>query len=156
MSGLIARLLNLTRGRSAKRQCGALCWRDIGGEVTILLITSRASRQWIIPKGWPMIGKTLAQAAAQEAWEEAGVQGIVANESVGVFHYFKRKSGTPATRIAVTVFPLHVTEEHDAFPELGQREKRWLNPAEAARIVSNDSLATLLGAFTPVRPPSNN
>ena len=61
-----------------KLQTGALPWRRAkGDQLEILLVTGRLSGRWIVPKGWPMRGKTMAKAAAQEAYEEAGVRGKV-------------------------------------------------------------------------------
>lgn len=137
---------DLIRQRSPARQCGALCWRETDGVVEILLITSRMNKQWIIPKGWPMQGKTLAQAAAEEAWEEAGVRGAVQEQTAGSYRYLKRRGGKEIA-VDVAVFPLEVLEEHEAFREQGQRDKRWLQPTAAAELVTNDTLAALIAAF---------
>ncbi|MDH2329110.1 NUDIX hydrolase [Cereibacter sp. SYSU M97828] len=148
MFSFVRHAVDVVCRRSTARQCGALCWRETDGVVEILLITSRANKEWIIPKGWPMPGKTLAQAAAEEAWEEAGIRGVVEDQAVGSYRYIKRRGGKEIA-IDVTVFPLEVAEEHDAFREQGQREKCWLSPIAAAEIAANDTLAALLAAFHP-------
>ncbi|MDB6454813.1 NUDIX hydrolase [Falsirhodobacter sp. 20TX0035] len=145
--GFLTRRLVSKQKRGLPSQCGALCWREVGGRKEVLLITSRESGRWIIPKGWPMKGKTLAEAAAQEAWEEAGVRGVVHSTSVGRFRYVKRPRSLAATEVEVTVFPLHVHEEHDDFPERGEREKMWVAPRDAAQLVDNPSLRALLASF---------
>ncbi|MEN9850080.1 MAG: hypothetical protein RL128_243, partial [Pseudomonadota bacterium] len=63
----------------ARTQYGALCWRMHRGKVEVLLITSRDTGRWVIPKGWPIDGLAPAQTAAREAWEEAGVEGDIAD-----------------------------------------------------------------------------
>ena len=69
--------------RPERHQVAALCWRmGQGGAVEILLVTSRDTGRWVIPKGWPMDGKSASAAAAREAWEEAGVKGTVRPESI--------------------------------------------------------------------------
>ena len=72
-------------------QTGALPWRISGKTIEILLVTGRRSGQWTIPKGWPMPGKTLAEAAAQEAFEEAGVEGTVDPVPIGSFRHVKQQ-----------------------------------------------------------------
>ncbi len=96
----------------------------------VLLITSLRTRRWILPKGWPVLGLSLAESAAREALEEAGVVGDVATESVGRYRYVKeKKSGT--TPCVVEVFPLKVTKQRRTCPKKGTREMVWL-PAEQA------------------------
>jgi len=134
------------RKPKALSQTGALCWRETDGRKEILLITSRASGRWIIPKGWPMEGKTLAEAAAQEAWEEAGVRGTTSPLPVGSYRYSKRAGQGSAVEIDVTVFSLQVLQEQDDYPERGQREKIWAPAEDAAGLVSNSSLCALIRA----------
>ena len=129
-------------------QYGALPWRRGEGGIEILLITTRTTRRWIIPKGWPMDGKAPHEAAAQEAWEEAGVRGETGAEAVGAFHYDKARTDGSAKRIRVDVFPLAVTDEAAAWPEAAQRERRWFGQTEAAAIASEPELGPLLAAFT--------
>ena len=82
---------------SARTQFAALCWRRRKGKVQVLLITSRRRKRWIVPKGWPMDGKTPAHCALIEAWEEAGVIGIASDYSIGVYAYEKLREGEDAT-----------------------------------------------------------
>lgn len=135
------------QNRNVHAQCGALCWRETDGRREVLLITSREAGRWIIPKGWPMDGKTLAEAAAQEAWEEAGIRGTATPVSIGRYHYVKRPGSASAAEVEVTVFPLKVLHEDDDFPEQGQRDKMWLPPKEAAKVVDNPSLRKLIASF---------
>lgn len=133
--------------RSETRQVAALPWR-VGEEGRqILMITSRETRRWVIPKGGRMAGKTDPQAAAIEAMEEAGVQGRIADSPVGVFRYAKRlKSGLDRPCV-VAVYPLRVVIQLGDWPEAHQRERRWMTPDEAAASVDEPDLARLIAAF---------
>jgi 8-oxo-dGTP pyrophosphatase MutT (NUDIX family) len=134
-------------------QFAALAWRrGVDGQVKVLLITSRETRRWVIPKGWPMVDRTPEQAAAQEAYEEAGVVGEAEAEAVGVYSYGKRLRDGIVQPVEVKVFPMEVFVERLAFPEQGQRDKRWLDPAEAAELVDEPKLQGIIRGF---RPPKN-
>lgn len=136
--------------REPRAQFAALPWRrTAGGEVEVLLITSRETHRWVIPKGWPIKGKSSAKSAAQEAFEEAGVQGKIGKRPFGGYAYDKRLKNGRLQRVRVAVFPLHVDNEADIYLELGQREKLWLPPAEAARRVDEPELMVLLATFHP-------
>ena len=131
-------------------QFAALPWRRLGdGSVKVLLITSRETRRWVIPKGWPMAGLSPVQAAAQEAYEEAGVVGDHSLQPIGAYSYDKRLPRRVAQPVKVLVFPMEVLVEQLAFPEHGQRDKLWTSPAEAAERVDEPELKALIGAFKP-------
>jgi 8-oxo-dGTP pyrophosphatase MutT (NUDIX family) len=134
-------------------QYAALPWRRTAdGEVCVLLITSRETRRWVIPKGWPMKGRTPAEAAAQEAFEEAGVTGRTDAQPLGAYDYGKRLRQGLVQDVRVLVFALEVTAEQPAWPEQAQREKLWTSPAEAALLVEEPDLQALLRGFA--APPA--
>jgi 8-oxo-dGTP pyrophosphatase MutT (NUDIX family) len=136
--------------REPRAQFAALPWRRGGeGHVEVLLITSRETRRWVIPKGWPIKGKSSAKSAAREAFEEAGVRGKVDKSPVGAYAYDKRLKNDRIQRVRVTVFALEVVEEAEVFPEVAQREKLWTPLTEAARLVDEPELMVLLATFTP-------
>jgi len=81
--------LHGARKGEVRSQFAALCYRIKRGKVQVLLVTSRGSKRWIVPKGWPMEGKTPAASAKQEAWEEAGVYGRSVGSCLGVYSYAK-------------------------------------------------------------------
>jgi len=130
-------------------QYGALPWRMDGGALRILLITTRTTRRWIIPKGWPMEDRAPHEAAAQEAWEEAGVRGQAGEASVGAFHYDKIKKSGAAKAVRVDVFALAVNEELPDWPEAHERQRRWFSPAEAADAVVEPELSALIAGWSP-------
>ena len=132
----------------ARRQYGAVCWRMRGEKVEVLLITSRYTGRWVIPKGWPMGKRSPAQAAAQEAWEEAGVQGEIAETRLGGFDYQKFINPKRTLTCHVDVFALRVTKLVDKFPERKQRRRKWFAAEKAAGKVMEPELRNLL-AYLP-------
>ena len=136
-----------TLRKDSRRQFAALPWRHGEDGLEILLITSRETRRWVIPKGWPMKDKQPHQAAAQEAFEEAGVEGDITIQPLGAFRYFKRLKNDRMQLCVVDVFPLEVGEMLDLWPEQHQRQRDWKTPAEAAAAVDEPELTALIQAF---------
>ena len=130
------------------RQYGAIPYRVATDGVRVLLITSRETRRWVIPKGNPMKGCKPHKAAAVEAFEEAGVKGKIEREPLGSFGYDK-VVGRKSVPCVVNVFPLLVREELDAWPEAGPRERTWVDCSAAAGMVREPELAELLRSFEP-------
>src|SRR5690606_26639954 len=118
-----------------RTQYAALPFRMTDDGLLVLLITSRETRRWVIPKGWPEKGLLPHELAAREAYEEAGIVGRVAESPVGSFHYDKQLSVKKAVPCVVDVYPLEVEKLLDEWPEKGQRERRWMSPAQAAMLV---------------------
>ena len=133
--------------REPRTQYAALPWRKGDDGVQILLITSRESRRWVIPKGWPMRDKEPGPCAAQEAFEEAGVVGPTKRKSLGVYHYDKRLRSGRLQHVRVMVYPLEVREERDIWPEMAERDRNWTTPADAASLVDEPELKALLAKF---------
>ncbi|CAL8972618.1 hypothetical protein RHODGE_RHODGE_00307 [Rhodoplanes serenus] len=126
--------------------------RNEDGEIEVMLVTSRETRRWIVPKGWPIRGAKPHLSAAREALEEAGVVGETGPEPIGSYRYDKRlKNGTTA-RCLVEVFPLAVTGQRKRWREKGQREIRWFPLPEAARAVEETGLRRLLRQFDQLVP----
>ena len=130
----------------AKRvQYGALPYRLNGRSRTeVMLVTSRETRRWIIPKGWPQTGRAPHNSAAREAFEEAGVIGAVGRRSVGSFPYQKRLKNGVVVACEVHVFPLKVTRQSRQWPEKAQRKVKWLSVKEAAKVVEEPMLSRII------------
>ncbi len=91
-----------------------------------------------------MPGKTFAEAAEQEAWEEAGVKGVIHPVPVGSYHYSKPEL---AMELEVVVFALKSTKAAAKFPECKQRRRTWLSLEKAAGLVAEPDLAALIANF---------
>jgi 8-oxo-dGTP pyrophosphatase MutT (NUDIX family) len=134
---------------SPQIQYAALPYRPgCDGAVEILLVTSRDTRRWVVPKGWPMRGCKGHQTAAREAFEEAGLLGKTEKRSIGAYPYAKRLPDGSAVPCSVQLFPLRVKKQRDRWPEDDERERRWFALADAARAVDEPELASLIQAFT--------
>ncbi|MCW6506888.1 NUDIX hydrolase [Lichenifustis flavocetrariae] len=113
------------------------------GGVRVMLITSRETKQWVIPKGWPMKGLKDWEAAAIEARQEAGLVGKVKRKPLGSYSYFKRFPDR-FELVQVTVYPLWVQRELDDWAERCERQSFWLAPRIAADLVQETDLAELI------------
>jgi 8-oxo-dGTP pyrophosphatase MutT (NUDIX family) len=126
-------------------QYAALPFRQRADGITeVLLITSRSTRRWIIPKGWPIDGATPAGTARQEALEEAGLVGRIGHRSLGSFRYRKRLRHGQAVTCEVHVFPLNVKRQRRHWREKHQRKTRWFSMDAAAAAVREPDLRRLI------------
>jgi 8-oxo-dGTP pyrophosphatase MutT (NUDIX family) len=144
-----------------RQQYGALCFRrgnaghdnknpaSKSSEIEILVVTTRDSGRWIIPKGWPMKKKKPHEAAAIEAWEEAGVRGTVSKHPIGRYTYLKELDDGDVAPCIVDIFQIEVEAAQSEFREVGQRVLDWVSPDEAARRVRELELKSLLVDFRP-------
>ncbi|MEI4234358.1 NUDIX hydrolase [Roseovarius sp. D22-M7] len=129
-------------------QVGALCWRKRRGQTEVLLVTSRESGRWVVPKGWPMEGRSAAGAAMQEAWEEAGVRVDPAEASpAGQFDYIKRLKDGRKLRLTVHLYRVRLRKSdlHAKFPEAKERKRTWMTARKAASKVEEPGLRKILG-----------
>jgi 8-oxo-dGTP pyrophosphatase MutT (NUDIX family) len=124
------------------RQAGAIPVSD--GKVCV--VSSRSGKRWVVPKGCLEPGKTAGEIALQEAWEEAGLVGLLLPEPLG--SYFYEKAGLTCH---VTVFLLRVTEAAADWPERQMRERRWLSFPQAQLHVEDAGLRELIRAAAPAR-----
>jgi 8-oxo-dGTP pyrophosphatase MutT (NUDIX family) len=130
-----------------RKQYAALPYVVRNGELVVMLVTSRETHRWIIPKGWPEKHLRGHEVAELEAFEEAGLVGKAALTPFASFEYFKRLKSAKEHRCTVDVFALAVREELDEWPEKGQRRRAWLTPRQAAMRVSDAMLGELLLKF---------
>lgn len=128
-------------------QAAALCLREGRRGREVLMVTSLNSGRWILPKGWPMKGRTLGGAALQEAWEEAGVVGTVEDVPVGFYTYEKQRRGGFSLSCRVEVFRVHVSDLLRDWPERNKRQRRWLPVELAAEKVDEPDLKALLSSL---------
>lgn len=130
------------------RQVAAIPFRlREDGSLEVLLVTSRTTRRFIVPKGWPMKGKSGRKAATIEAEEEAGVLGKALKQPAGTYSYWKRMTNG-FIRVDVVVYLLQVTEETDDWQEAADRQRAWLPAADAALLIDEPELSTLLRDLT--------
>lgn len=113
------------------------------GRWEVLLVTSRETHRWIIPKGWPMKGVPDYIAAAQEAREEAGLFGCVRKKPIGSYQAWKRLP-TGFELVNVRVFRFDVEDQFDTWLEKGQRALRWVDLDVAADLIDEPGLSALL------------
>lgn len=127
--------------RKPRLQSGALAYR-IGrhGKVRVLLVRTRHSKRWSIPKGELKPALSMPENAANEAFEEAGVRGEVATASSGMYRTTKRAWYGDAV-VEVWVYLLRVSEQLEQFPEKGQREAKWVSCSAAAKMLREPLLA---------------
>jgi 8-oxo-dGTP pyrophosphatase MutT (NUDIX family) len=130
-------------------QSGALPWRlkRSKKKPEILLVTGRRSGRWMIPKGWPMAGKSLADSAAQEAFEEAGIKGRIEPTPIGSFRHIKQHLLFGRLEVDIFVHPLAVERELGNWPEKGERNRKWFAIDEAAERVDSSELRLLIVEF---------
>lgn len=131
-------------GRKRRQQCAALPIAQRSNGPLILMVTSRGTRRWVIPKGWAEPHLPLHAQAEREAFEEAGILGAAHAVPIGAYRYRKRLANGRRVTCEVAVFPLQVAGFAAAWPEQGQREARWFTPEEAAASVDEPELAALL------------
>jgi 8-oxo-dGTP pyrophosphatase MutT (NUDIX family) len=121
--------------------------------VQVMLVTSRETGRWIIPKGWPMKRKAPHTSAAREALEEAGVVGTVGRESVGTYSYKKRLSNGAIVTCEVRVFPLEVKRQEKQWLEKAEREFHWFSSTGAANAVQEPALSDIIRSFSKRKQP---
>lgn len=139
--------------RPKRLQVAALCYRGGGSGLEVLLVTSRGTGRWIIPKGWPMEGLKSSEAALQEAWEEAGVRNSSAlPEPIGNYSYNKVLDAGLPVPVETLVYAVEVQDTCKTFPESGERHRRWMAPATAADLVHEAELKEILNTMTTLFP----
>lgn len=133
-------------------QFATLPWRmSEAGEPEIMLVTSRISRHWLLPKGWLVRGKSAIQSAEIEAYEEAGVEGKPNARPVGVYTYNKILKTGEAIPCSVTVYALKVKRLLTEWPEAHQRDRQWFTVGAAAEAVFEPQLREMLLQINPKR-----
>lgn len=128
------------------KQIAALPYRKHGEAIEILLITSRETKRWVIPKGWPMLHLADYNAARREAFEEAGIEGKMSRKSMGSYFYGKRKKSGHVVPVQVIVYAMEVNRLLDKWPEKDERNRRWFAVGEAIELVQEAGLKAIIEA----------
>ena len=129
-------------GDVAARQSGAIPYAIVEGRTVFLIVTSRRTGRWIFPKGSVIAGMTPWESAAQEAYEEAGVEGEIETVPIGAYRDLKT-AGIRRLPIEVDLYPLRLVRQCDAWPEQGNRHRHWVIRPDAKRLLSNPRMAEL-------------
>jgi 8-oxo-dGTP pyrophosphatase MutT (NUDIX family) len=141
----------LLRGETFE-QFGAICFRGVPtGAKEVLLVTTRETHRWTIPKGWPIKGLKPHEVAEREAWEEAGVRGKARKKPAGYYTYLKTLGDESRAPTIVQVHLLEVQKLCEKFPEHKERTLEWVSPVEATRRVKEPELKGLLMAMAALR-----
>jgi len=131
--------------RPNRIQVAALCYREGKAGKDVLLITSRDTGRWIVPKGWPINGLDGPQAALQEAWEEAGVKTAeIDSEATGRYEYVKQLDTGGEAIVETSVYLTRVVDLESDYPEAGERSRKWVAPKDAANMVQEPGLKDIL------------
>lgn len=134
--------------RPKRVQVAALCYQDTDQGKRVLLITSRDTGRWIVPKGWPIDGLDGPGAALQEAWEEAGVkQADIQSDPVGLYGYDKGLGEGMTVPVEARVYLTRVRDLSDEYPESDLRKRAWFSPQDAANLVDEPDLKEILRAL---------
>ncbi len=135
-----------------QKQLGALPFTHVEGTVKFMLITSRTSKNWIIPKGWPKEEITDHDLTALEAYEEAGLGGQIEPKPIGHFNDIRKFANHDEVQHRrIIVYPLLVKYHHIDWPEKGQRKLAWLDTRQAVSLVTNSELASIISGFDATR-----
>jgi len=134
--------------RALRVQYGALPYRLGDRRPEFLLVTTRESGRWIIPKGSPIKGLKPSKSAAQEAFEEAGIRGATGTKSLGAFTFDKNMRETGLTvPCEVRVYPLLVKRQYKIYPEVSERAARWFTAEDALAVLKDAGLRDLIALF---------
>ncbi|TGQ31839.1 MULTISPECIES: NUDIX hydrolase [unclassified Mesorhizobium] len=144
---LAERVRQLFGTAPCRLQVAALPWRDTGDGVEIMLITSRDTGRWVLPKGWPEAKEPLCEAAAREAGEEAGLRGTISHLEAGRYFYAKALSSGEEVPCEVLVFPLQVDRIAERWKEKRARTRKWVSSTEAVRMVNEPDLCQIIAYF---------
>jgi 8-oxo-dGTP pyrophosphatase MutT (NUDIX family) len=144
---LVERVRRLFGQAPCRLQVAALPWRKTVDGVEVMLITSRDTGRWVLPKGWPEGVEEMCDAAAREAGEEAGLSGAVSRQVAGRYFYAKALASGEEVACEVLVYPLEVDQVAEKWKERRQRKRKWVSPGQAVRMINEPDLCTLISAF---------
>lgn len=120
-------------------QSGIIPFRRQGDHIEILLITNKKKDKWGIPKGLVEERLSASESAQKEAFEEAGIYGKIYKPSLGKYSIRKWDG-----KCRIKVFAMEVTQILDRWPEDILRRRQWYSVEEAAGMVKNNKLKTMI------------
>ncbi len=135
-------LLAMSPGKTIYHQAAAVPFKREKKGVRVLLITSRKTGRWIIPKGLIEPGDTALFTAMKESTEEAGISGEIVPTVISRYSYPKWEG-----RCEVVVYPLKVSALLPHYEEENERKRRWFSLEDAIRAVDREELKDALRAF---------
>lgn len=144
---LAERIRKLFGSVPCRLQVAALPWRRVDDEIEIMLITSRDTGRWVLPKGWPEAREPLCSAAAREATEEAGLRGSISHIEAGRYFYAKGLASGEEVPCEVLVFPLQVDSVAERWKEKHARTRKWVSAADAPSMVNEPDLGQIIAYF---------
>lgn len=109
----------------------------------ICMVTSSSGRRWVIPKGMIDRGNTAVETAVVEAWEEAGLAGLMQTTPIGSYLYEKY-----GRTYHVTVFVMQVSDIAVDWPERDVRKREWVEPEEAVSRIEEQGLREIVEAYS--------
>lgn len=127
-------------------QSAVIAYRRRWWRVQMVLITSLGTRRWVLPKGNIEPDLTAGESAMREAFEEAGLEGVIAGDSIGTYQYTKVDNNGGGDR-RVAVFPMEITRVLHDWPEQHMRRRKWIAIRHAAEAVDEPDLRELLLRF---------
>lgn len=117
---------------------------DVNGKLRVLMVTSRDTGRWVMPKGWLMDGKKPWRAAEIEALEEAGATGFISHHAIGTYSYPKRLDDGSKLHCTVTIYPMFVQKLRLRWKERHERRRHWFSLKKAAKLVNEKELSEIL------------
>ena len=127
-------------------QSGVIAYGLNEGNLSLVLITSKSTKRWVVPKGHIEPNLTAKESAEQEAFEEAGIEGVVSDVTVGSYDYTKHDK-EDSNIYRVSLFPMEIQRLHNDWPEANLRARQWMTIPQAVNAVNEETLKLLLKNF---------
>jgi 8-oxo-dGTP pyrophosphatase MutT (NUDIX family) len=119
--------------------------------VAILFVTSQTRGRWILPKGTQKPNESHADTCHREAFEEAGVRGIII-ENFPVTVTITKQTSHGKDLVPVTYYPFLVTEQTDEWPEMAKRQRHWALIEDSSHVAYREDYLFLINQFDKLKP----
>ena len=134
-----------------QQQAAALCLKHRKGKLSVLMITSRKTKRWILPKGNLKPHESHKKGCKREAFEEAGIKGLILTDFPMTHVVTKSDNGT-VSQVAVTYYPMLVSKQFDEWPEQPKRERHWALLDDAPRVTDREDFRLVINQFAAIKP----